>query len=294
MARLIPGEAIDSLVVPRELLESIRRAYLSTSSIPHRVAVERGGVWIGVMPGLVEGMGFAVKVVGIFPNAVPPIRGLVVLLDYEKGEFLSVMDGTVLTGWRTAATTALAYQLLDGAKGRRLGIIGAGTQGKYHARVFARLFSPSELLVYDKELDRAKKLAEEFGGSAVELTRLLEACDVVISATNSREPVVLGKYVRGGAVVLSIGAPRPVRELDDETLRRAKCSLVDSVEGVMRETDDKAERLVSIREFLEGTRCDFGDIKLYKSVGFALLDVAAAHYVYKKALELGIGVEAEL
>jgi len=294
VVRLVPGDLVDRVVEPEELVEEVRRAYLSEGVIPRRVVVERKGVWIGVMPGVVEGMGFATKIVGIFPKAIPPVRGIVVLLDFESGELLSIIDGTTLTGWRTAAASALAYRIVGGGRIESLGVIGAGTQGRYHAMVFAKLFKPSEILIYDLAFERAVRLADCVGGRAVELTQLLAKSDVIISATNSKSPVVLGKYVKEGAVVISVGAPKPVRELDDELLRRARCALVDNVEGVLEETDDRPEELVGVGDALRGARCEFGGVKLYKSVGFALLDVAAAHYVYRKALELGVGLDVKL
>jgi alanine dehydrogenase len=112
--------------------------------------------------------------------------------------------------------------------------------------------------------------------------------DLVISATTSRSPVVRG--VRSGAAVLSIGAPRPVRELDDEVKRRAGCMLVDNPHAA-EESDDVGDRWVYIGDYLRGAECRFGEVKVYKSVGNPLFDVSMAHYVLERAKKLGAGVE---
>ncbi len=275
---------MDSLVDPGELVEWIRRAYLSESAVPQRTAMSIGDAWIGSMPGYVAGMGYALKVVGIFPRSEPRVRGLVVLANPETGEFPAVIDGSSLTGWRTAAASALAYGLMGGGRIGEMAVVGTGAQAAYHVLVFRRLYSPRRIVVYGRTPGRAEALAGRLGVEAGEGDGYHDA-DVVVAATNSREPVLRGSRLAGGSVVLSVGAPRPVRELDDGLLARARCALVDNVEGVLTETDDRAPRLVGLGDALRGAPCEWGDVKLYKSVGYALLDVAAGWYIYSRAVK---------
>ncbi|MCE4599241.1 MAG: hypothetical protein F7C81_03485, partial [Desulfurococcales archaeon] len=116
---------------------------------------------------------------------------------------------------------------------------------------------------------------------------VLMESDVIIAATTSREPVVEGKLLKSGAVVASIGAPKPVRELDQATLKRARCILVDTREGVLGEAGElesleRLPELLELKEALKGKTCDMGDVKVYKSVGTALFDLAIAIHLYKR------------
>nr|WP_309544065.1 hypothetical protein [Pyrobaculum aerophilum] len=111
-----------------------------------------------------------------------------------------------------------------------------------------------------------------------------------MAATASTSPVVRGAELKNGAVVISIGAPRPVRELDDDVKRRAGCMLVDNPHAV-DETDDIGQNWVYVGDFLKGASCKFGEITVYKSVGNPLFDAAFANYVLEKAKKLGVAVE---
>jgi alanine dehydrogenase len=238
------------------------------------------------MVGHMAGAGIAVKLVGIYPKATPRVKAVVVVFDPERGVPLAVINGTQLTGWRTAAASAVAAKAL-GANPREVGVVGAGLQAEYHLRVFKALYPNARFKVFDVAEERAREVARRHGAVAVSLAEALGS-DLVISATTSRSPIVKG--VRSGAVVISVGAPRPVRELDDEVKRRAGCMLVDNPHAA-EESDDVGDRWVYIGDYLRGAECRFGEVKVYKSVGNPLFDVSMAHYVLERAKKLGAGVE---
>ena len=271
---------VDELVDPAGLVEDIAAALRARRQVLPRRALEFGGVWFAPMAAYVEGMGLGAKLVGIYPNARPPVKALAVLIDVNTGDPLVVADGTKLTGWRTAAASALAAKLL-GASPDVLGVIGAGLQAEYHVRLFKEIFKPSRIFIYSRS--RAGELASRLGAEVAGLDDVLKA-DVVIAATNSREPVVRGSELRQGALVISVGAPRPVRELDDAVRARARCAVVDSPEAP-EETDDVAGmELVLLEDLVSGRRvCHRGEVALYKSVGYAVFDVAAVYHLYKRA-----------
>ncbi|MCE4599064.1 MAG: hypothetical protein F7C81_02575, partial [Desulfurococcales archaeon] len=128
------------------------------------------------------------------------------------------------------------------------------------------------------------------GGRVVSRREVLVGSDVIITATTSRKPVVEGRLLKSGAVVASIGAPKPVRELDQATLERARCILVDTREGVLGEAGElegleRLPELLELKEALKGKTCDMGDVKVYKSVGTALFDLAVAIHLYKEAVK---------
>lgn len=287
VVRLSPQD-VDRLVDARSLMAMIERALVEAPKPPVRVSMEYSGSWFGVMPA--SGLGFyVVKLVGVYPEnpgrGLPLVRGVLLLFDPRSGDLLMEADAGPATGWRTAAATALALKLL-GYTGGTLGLIGAGVQARYHLRVLRDTLGYDKLLVYSRTRGKAESLALEYGGRVVDsLREVLVNSDTVIAATTSREPVVLGSMLRSGAIVASVGAPRPVREFDPEVTRRSRCLLVDTREGVMSESDDwvGAERLLELSEALRGGRCDWGDVRAYKSVGYSLLDLAVAVHLYERA-----------
>jgi alanine dehydrogenase len=281
---LLPN--IDPLVDPAEAVEAIKKAYFADAVFLPRQALTVGETWFAPMVGYMAEAGVAVKLVGIYPRGVPRVRAVVLVFDPERGTPLALINGTQLTGWRTAAASAVAAKAM-GAEPKEVGIIGAGLQGEYHLRVFRSLYPNARFKIFDVAEERAREVARRHGAVAVSLAEALGS-DLVISATTSRSPVVRG--VRSGAAVLSIGAPRPVRELDDEVKRRAGCMLVDNPHAA-EESDDVSDRWVYIGDYLRGAECRFGEVKVYKSVGNPLFDVSMAHYVLERAKKLGAGVE---
>ena len=281
---LLPN--IDSLVDPAEAVEAIKKAYFADAVFLPRQALTVGETWFAPMVGYMAEAGIAVKLVGIYPKGVPRVKAVVLVFDPERGTPLALINGTQLTGWRTAAASAVAAKAM-GAEPKEVGIIGAGLQGEYHLRVFRSLYPNARFKVFDVAEERAREVAWRHGAVAVSLAEALGS-DLVISVTTSRSPVVRG--VRSGAVVISVGAPRPVRELDDEVKRRAGCMLVDNPHAA-EESDDVGDRWVYIGDYLRGAECRFGEVKVYKSVGNPLFDVSMAHYVLERAKKLGAGVE---
>lgn len=291
MRLLGPGD-VDSLVDPHGLLDAVREALTAQdAAAPLRASLEYRGTWFAAMPA--AGLGYhAVKAVGVYPGnpgrGLPLVRGLLLLFDAETGEPLLAADAHAATGWRTAAASALAAGLLGYRGGGRLGLIGAGAQAWYHGLLFTRLYKPAEVLVYSRTRARAEALASRLGGRAAGLEDVL-ASDVVVAATTAREPVVRGRLLKPGAVVLSVGAPRPVVELDPGALERAGCLLVDTREGYWAEAGEAARHpegvpVVELREALgdPGACRPRGDVGVYKSVGTALLDLGIAVHLHRR------------
>lgn len=282
---ILSANEVDRLVKPRELVETVKEVLLRAPRPPQRVALEHEDSWLGIMPAIALGK-LVVKVVGVFPKnagrGLPLVRGSLLLFDAESGEKLLEADAGAATGWRTAAASALALSIL-GYRGGTLGIIGAGVQGRYHARVIKEVLGFDELLVTDKSEERARSLASSYGGRVASLDEVLSRSDAVVAATTSREPVVLGERLRAGAFVASVGAPRPVRELDEAAIKRSRCLLVDTEAGVRAESEDwvGAESIVELPDALRGKGCSWGDVRIYKSVGYSLLDAAIAIHLYE-------------
>jgi len=292
MTLLLKG--LEQLVEPRRLVEAIREAYLSERVVPPRAVVRAGDLWASAMIAWSATAGLGAKVVGIFPRGTPRIRAIGIYVDWETGELLALVDGVELTAWRTAAATALALEVMGAPRGATLMVIGAGVQARHHAKLLKQLLEPSRVLVHSRTRARAEELAAEIGGEAVDLVEGLAKADIVVAATDSRTPVILGEHVRSGAYVASVGAPRPVREVDEAFKARARCALVDTVNAVEESDDVVGVEVVELGEALRGASCKWGDVKYYKSVGTAILDVAAMAYFYRRARETGWSRVAEL
>lgn len=283
---LLPN--VDFLVNPVEAVEAIRGAYLSDASFLPRQSFTVGDTWFAPMVGFMEGVGIAVKLVGIYPEARPAVRAVVLVFHPRRGTPLALINGTQLTAWRTAAASGVAARAMSTAVGQ-IGVVGAGLQGEYHVRVFKALYPEAKFKIFDIVESRARELAEKYGASVASLREALSS-DLIITATTSRSPVVFGSELKSGAVVISVGAPKPVRELDDEVKRRAGCMLVDNPHAA-EESDDVSEKWLYMGDFLRGANCGFGEVRVYKSVGNPLFDVAMAGYMLEKARKLGVGVE---
>ena len=163
-----------------------------------------------------------------------------------------------------------------------LGVIGAGVQARYHLEVLTRLYDYTRILVYSRGRARAEDLARRYNGSFASLDEVLRESDVIVAATTATEPVVHGSILGDNVVVASVGAPKPVRELDRETLSRASCILIDTP-MVLEESGDvtpetaPSHKLAELRGLLKGEeKCPGGGVRIYKSVGRPLFDLAAA------------------
>ncbi len=292
LMRLGAGD-VDSLVEPEELVEDVARILSSSEAVaPLRASMSYRGAWFAAMPAAGGGF-FAVKLVGVYPGnpgrGLPLVRGLLLLFDAETGEPLLEADAGAATGWRTAAATALALRLMGGDRGV-LGVVGAGVQAEYHLRVLSRVARFNGFLVYSRRPWRTAALARRYGADVVDsLPRLVRVSDTLVLATTSTRPLVDAPEALGKAVA-SVGAPRPVRELGRGLLVAARCVVADTVEGVASEAGEYEPglfELVGLGDLAAGRRrCRWGGARLYKSVGTALLDLAIALHLYRRASRL--------
>jgi thiomorpholine-carboxylate dehydrogenase len=255
---------------------------------------ERG--FLGVMPAY-SGAVLGAKLVTFFPKnvGIHTHHAVVVLFRPETGEPLVTMDGRLITEMRTAAVSAAATRALSRPDASVLALLGSGVQARSHLEALRLVRGFRDVRVWSPH--HASRFAEEFGvraaGSAEEAVR---GADVVVVATTSKTPVLLGSWLRPGAHVNAVGASRPDwRELDDDVLSRARI-FVESREAASRESGDviAAGRIdAEIGEVFGGAaegRTSEDEVTLYKSVGVAAEDLAAAELVYRAALSRG-GIE---
>lgn len=296
-----------------ELVDALAAAHAELSageaSMPPRIAAfaQNDGL-LGVMPAYLPSAGLACKLVTLFPRNRDrhTHQALICLFDEENGTPVALMDGTYITATRTAAGSALATRLLAREDARVLAILGAGVQAHAHAKALGRVREFTEIRVASRDRANAEQLAEEIGGKAVaSWEEALRGADVVAATTHSAEPIVRREWLSPGVHVNSVGAnPSGNGEVDAATIAEALVA-VESRESTLAPPPAGAPEflhgdhgdVVELGELVSGRRpgrTSPEQITLYKSVGVAVQDAAAAALVLATARERSVGHEIEL
>jgi ornithine cyclodeaminase/alanine dehydrogenase-like protein (mu-crystallin family) len=252
---------------------------------PVRGVLAQHGGFFGVMPASGEAMG--IKMVTFYPGNVelPTHMAVIGLFDPKTGQPLALMDGRYITEMRTAAVSAVATDALATRDAKVLTLLGAGVQAGAHLEVLRHVRDFEEVRVWNHRPEKAERFAAEHGIRAMGIQEAVRDADVVVTATSSREPILKGAWLKRGAHVNAVGASRPDwRELDDEVMRNVV--IVDSYEGARKESGDVilsgATPFAELGEILNGTkRVEAGATTIFKSLGMAVEDVAAARLVYE-------------
>jgi ornithine cyclodeaminase/alanine dehydrogenase-like protein (mu-crystallin family) len=255
---------------------------------------------------------YGLKVVCIFPsNAARGLdlhQGGVLLFDGETGALRALVDASAVTATRTAAVSAVATRVLARKDARRLAILGSGVQARSHLESMAAVCSFDSACVWSRNAEHARAFAAgaqvPFAVEAVETAEeAVRGADVVVTATSSPEPIVRGEWLAPGAHVNAVGSSIPTaRELDAETVAAAAL-FADARESMVNEGGDY---LFAVREAgigpdhiraelgevligsREGRRSD-DELTVFKSLGLAAEDLAAAEHVYTRAQAVGAG-----
>jgi len=302
---------VEELLDLDELGEALARAHADLSagsaSMPARIAAFAGDAGLlGAMPGYLPSAGLGCKLVSVFPHNVgrPTHQAAIALFDPANGSPLALMDGTYITATRTAAAAALAARLLAREDAQVLAVLGTGVQARSHARAFAGVRGWQEIRIGGRDRGKAEELAAELGARACSFEEAVRGADVVAATTHSPEPVVRLAWLAPGAHVSSVGYSPPGSELDPELVRAASI-VVESRDSAFAPLPGGAPELagidagsvVELGELVAGTRpgrATPAEITLYKSVGIAVQDIAAAALVLDAARERGAGLEIEL
>jgi len=262
-----------------------------TQPVRRVIPVDPPGGFYGIMPALTpEGLGQ--KIVTFYPpNAEKGIHthmALIILNDRETGAPLAVMDGRLITEMRTAAVSAAATKLLSSKDAGVLAILGSGVQARSHFEALSLVRKFEDVRVWSPNKSHAEKFAKEIGARSTSAEEAVRGADVVVTATSSKAPVLKGAWLKSGAHVNAVGACRPDwRELDDDAMRNSVL-FVDSREAAMKESGDvilsKAKIYAELGEAFAG-KIDIepGKTTIFKSLGMAVEDIAAALLVYSKA-----------
>ncbi len=313
--RVFSAEDIDRTLDFPTLIDEIAEAMRGGFYAPHRHhhPIERAGEPQAthlLMPAWTEsasraGRYLGVKVVNVFPGnsarGVPAVQGLYVLQSGRTGETLAAIDGTRLTHWRTAAASALAARHLARADAKRLLIVGAGALAPFLARAHASVRGYDEIAVWNRRPEGARKLAASLADiglparPAEDLGAAVAEADVISCATLATEPLIAGRWLKPGQHLDLVGAFNlSMREADDEALRRARiyvdtdAALVeggDVAVGILAGVIDRSAVVANLAALCRGRlgRRKAEEITLFKSIGAAVEDLAAAILVWRKA-----------
>lgn len=317
--RVVEAADIDAALAFPALIEALQQAFASDISVPvrHHHTLERPGMSSAthlLMPAWTNTGSehfLGTKIVNVFPDngkrGLPSISGTYLLMSGETGETLAAMDGARLTLWRTAAASALAASFVTRADTGHLLMVGGGALAPFLIRAHASIRPLHRVTLWNRRLAVSQALAANLADMALEIsiadtleTAVREA-DLISCATLSSEPLIKGRWLKPGSHLDLVGAYNPaMRESDDECLRRARI-IVDTRAGAMKEAGDIVQPLADgvidrhdiiadLVELCRGTVAftrQLEDITLFKSVGTAIEDLAAAMLVWQSLGKTG-------
>jgi alanine dehydrogenase len=305
-------ELLDLDLLVDALAAAHRDLSAGEASMPPRIAAlvqEREGL-LGVMPSYLPSAGLACKLVTLFPHNRDrhTHQAVIAVFDPDNGTPLALMDGRYITATRTAAGSALATRLLARDDSKVLAILGTGVQARSHARALPRVRDFEEIRIAGRDRAKADALADELGPVVRAVDSFEEAirgADVIAATTHSTEPIVRREWLSPGVHVNSVGLNPSGREVDEQTVADALV-VVESRQSALTPPPAGAPELAGLDpgrihaelgELVGGTRpgrTARDQITLYKSVGVAVQDAAAAALVLAAAKERSVGREIEL
>lgn len=301
---VLSQEDVRRLLDVDELIDALANAFVDVSagraSVPPRVAAlvpEKG--LLAAMPGYAAGV-LETKLVSVFPDHEPSHQALIAVFDPETGTPAAMMDGTYITATRTAAASALSTRLLAREDASVLAILGTGVQARSHLDAVARVRDFEEVRVAGRSREQAEALGVTVADS---FDAAVREADVVCACTDASVPVLRRAWLASGTHVTSVGASRDGPELDEGTVRADVLAVESRVafepypSGAHELQGLDPAAAVELGELVAGTRpgrTSREQITVYKSMGHAAEDAAAARLVYERALRVGAGTEVDL
>lgn len=314
--RMITAEMVREYLTPQALVQKLKHAFASDITTPMRQHFDIPNpkssreTTLLLMPSWQAGEDIGMKIVTVTPDShkyqLPSIQGTYVLMDAVKGNLKAIIDAPALTAKRTAAASALASSLLSRPDCESLLMVGTGTLAPELIKAHCAVRPIKTVTLWGRSPNKAQALkAKILTESNLESVRInvatdldtaVSEADIISCATLSIDPLIKGKWLQSGQHLDLVGAYRPdMREVDDDCLLNSKI-VVDSYAGATKETGDikipldngiinlddiKADLFQLCRGEKQFTR-NADDITLFKSVGHALEDLAAAQLLLKQ------------
>jgi alanine dehydrogenase len=294
-----------------EALRSTYAADVPETRYPPRTMARGDGVWLRTLSGVSadgETMGLKVIAASIKGRAA---SYLIPLFDQQTAELTALLDGNAITGFRTAATSALAADVLLAVEKPRVAVIGSGFEAQHHVRALTAVRTLSDVTVHSPNPASRERYVAALADLDVPVNATdspapaVADADLVICAARSRDesPTLLGQWLTPGTTVVSIGSTLPEqRELDTDVIARAELVVADNVHEVTQDTGDLIaaaragvafdHKVVALADVIAGShpgRTSAEAVVVYKSVGSGVQDIAVAALCARRAAEHGLG-----
>ncbi len=294
--RVIDEDQVRKAVTIADLIPVMERALIdfSTGRILQPVrqmleVVDRGGLF-APMPVIMDDV-IGIKALTYYPDnvarGIPTHHAQILLFRADTGEPLATVDGRLITEMRTAAVSAAATRAMAVPDARALAILGSGVQARSHLEALRLVCEFAEVRVWSPTAAHARRFADATGARVAASAAVAVAdADVIVTATAATRPVLAGAWLKTGAHVNAVGAVRPTwRELDDAAM--GNVLVVDSREAAIKESGDvigsRATIAAELGEVLAGHKfVNRARTTVFKSVGLAVEDVAAARLVFER------------
>ncbi|MDR6447813.1 ornithine cyclodeaminase/alanine dehydrogenase [Paraburkholderia terricola] len=299
-----------------DAIRALQSAYarpVPPKSAPPRTVAAAGKTWLRTLPAVpVGGRYYGAKIMGMAMDAAAPgVEYVIVLFDRETSRIAAFVDGNLVTGYRTAATSAAALDRLAPRGAARLAVLGSGLEATMHTRAIASVRDLSEVVVFSPTPERraafAQAVTRDLGVPARGVASAQEAVDgagIVLAAARARgeQPILFGDWLEPGATVVSIGSTIPEqREIDVSVVARSDIIVCDTLEEVLEETGDMLaaheagiafrDKSFSLTDLMSGAideRLKDARTRMYKSVGGGLQDIVVAELILGKAIAAGL------
>lgn len=265
------------------------------------------------MPAYLEYLDIAgVKIVNVHPDnpkkGLPAVMGLMVLNSTETGAPLAVMDGTYITAIRTGAGGGIAVKYLARTDSKVIGIVGSGQQARTQLLAIKEILDIERVMITNRTMKKCEQFKEELepivGCDIIpkESVESVSRCDILVTTTPVRSPIVKNEWISEGVHINAIGADaRGKQELDSKILKRAKI-VVDDLAQASHSGEINvplSKNIISLQDIyselgeiiagIKKGRENDNEITIFDSTGLAVQDVATANLVYKKAIEIDLG-----
>lgn len=326
MVLILNEKDIQKILEMKETIDIVEEAFVELSNKtvempPRQIMLEpKKNGWIAVMSAYIKNMkALATKIVTVYPENpninLPTTIATIILNDPETGEPLAIINGGYLTAIRTGAISGVATKYLAKNNAKTVGIFGAGVQARTQLEAICSVREINEAFVYDMFPDASKKFSIEMSNKlGIPITsvdnpiKCVKNCDIIATATTSKNPIFDGKDIEPGTHINAVGSHMANRrELDTETISSSKV-VVDSKEAALKEYGELiiplGEGLISpqniyceLSDIVSGKkegRVNSEEVTVFKSGGLAIQDTAVAYLAYTNALKLGVGTKIDL
>lgn len=307
----LDARAVHSLIAMPQVIEAVEAAFIAygrgEARMPPKVYLEVPDGDFRAMPAYVGGAA-GVKWVNVHPQnptryGLPTVMALIIYNDPTTGVPLAVLDGTLITRYRTGAAAAVATRALARPDARTLGLVGCGGQAEAHLLALTTVLKPERIYLADRRREAAERLAVRFPDLDCQVVDVERACaaDVVSTLTPAREPFVRRAWLRPGCHINAMGADAPGKqELETEVLLEARI-FVDDWEQASHSGEINVPYSQGKIKSVAGTLPDLlcgripgrrsaDEITIFDSTGLALQDLAVARLVYDAATRTGVGI----